>query len=92
MAYTLKSLRQVQFGAIGGKYPSRWALSSADTGGDSDATVLAAGYISDGQALGVKVGDIVEYLLIATPELYIHVVTVVASSGLTLGSTPAVSH
>lgn len=90
MSYTLGSLRLVTQ-SISNKYPARWALSSADTGGDSDATVLAAGYISDGQKLGVKKGDIVEYSLIATPAIYIHVVTVVASTGLTLGSSPLTS-
>lgn len=90
MAYTKGGLRLISQ-SIEDVYPARWALSSNDTGGDSDATVLAAGYISDGQALGVKKGDIVEYLLLATPELYIHVVTVVAATGLTLGSSPATS-
>lgn len=86
MAYTLKSLR-LMTASMENAVPNRWALA----GTDSDATVLAAGYISDGQALGVKVGDIVEYLLTTTPAIYTHVVTVVAASGLTLGSSPTTS-
>ncbi len=86
MAYTLLSLKLMN-ASIGETVPNRWALS----GTDSDATVLAAGFISDGQALGVKVGDIVEYLLTSGPTIYTHVVTVVASTGLTLGSTPTTS-
>lgn len=83
MAYALLSLK-LMTASIENAVPNRWSLS----GTDSDATVLAAGYISDGKALGVKVGDIVEYLLTTTPAIYTHIVTVVASTGLTLGSTP----
>lgn len=86
MAYTVGSLRLVSQN-IADAVPARWTLS----GTDSDATVLAAGYISDGQALGVKKGDIVDYLLTSGPTIYSHVVTVVASTGLTLGSTPTTS-
>ena len=87
MAYVLNSLRLVTQTIDNLQAPKRWFLS----GTDSDATVLAAGYISDGQHLGVAKGDIVEYLLTTGPTLYIHVVTVVASTGLTLGSSPATS-
>lgn len=89
MAYTLNSLRLV-YQSIDNIVPARWALA----GTDSDATVLAAGYISDGGHLGVKKGDIVEYLLTTTPALYTHVVTAVSTTfpgGLTLGSTPTTS-
>ena len=69
--------------------PKRWFMS----GTVADATVLAAGYISDGGARGMKVGDIVDYLLTSTPELYTHIVTAVnaTTGGVTLGSSPSTS-
>lgn len=67
--------------------PKRWFMS----GTVADATVLAAGYISDAQSLGMVKGDIVDYLLTTTPELYTHVVTAVSASGATLGSSPSTS-
>lgn len=67
--------------------PKVWAMS----GTVADATVLAAGYISDAQSLGMKVGDILHYLLTTTPELYTHIVTAVTSTGATLGSSPSTS-
>lgn len=67
--------------------PKIWAMS----GTVADTTVLAAGYISDALNLGMKVGDIVHYLLTTTPELYTHIVLVVSSTGATLGSSPSTS-
>lgn len=67
--------------------PKRYAMS----GTVADATVLAAGYISDAQSLNMKVGDILEYLLTTGPTLYTHVVTAVSSTGATLGSSPSSS-
>lgn len=69
--------------------PKMWVMS----GTDADATVLAAGYISDAGALGLAVGDILFYILTSTPEIYLHVVTAInATTGAaTLGGTPAVS-
>lgn len=67
--------------------PKRWAMS----GTVADATVLAAGYISDALNRGMKVGDIVEYLLTSGPTLYTHVVTAVSASGATLGASPSSS-
>lgn len=69
--------------------PKRWVMS----GTVADATVLAAGYISDAGSLGMAVGDILDYVLTTTPELYIHIVTAInATTGAaTLGGTPATS-
>ena len=65
--------------------PKVWFMSGTDT----DATVLAAGYISDAQKLGLSVGDILFYILTSTPAIYMHVVTAVTSTGATLGSSPS---
>lgn len=57
--------------------PSVWAYSSADV----DADVDASGYFTNGDALGMKVGDIVIVRDTATPKTWIHVVITVASGG-----------
>lgn len=43
--------------SLGGSGPSIWTL----TGVDADTTVRVSGYITDGGARGMKVGDIVFY-------------------------------
>lgn len=85
MAYTKGSVALVTQQIDNTNVPKVWVLA----GTDSDATVLAAGYISDAQNLGMKVGDIVFYILTSTPALYVHIVTAVASTGATLGSSPS---
>lgn len=86
MGYTAGSAKLLNQ-SIDNVVPATWFLSGTDT----DATVLAAGYISDAQHLGMKKNDIVQYLRTDTSALYIHVVTAVASTGATLGSSPATS-
>lgn len=51
---------------------------------DNAATVRAAGYFSNAQALGMRVGDIVIHHEASTPLGSISIVTVVASTGSTL--------
>lgn len=67
-------------GGITKSVPKIWVL--LDTA--ADATVSAAGYISDAQSLGMTVGDIVLYFKTDTAALYIHAVTAVSSTGATL--------
>lgn len=86
MSYTLNSTKLL-VQSIDNVVPAQWFLSGTDT----DATVLAAGYISDAKHLGMKVGDILQYLLTSGPTLYTHVVTVVSATGATLGSSPTTS-
>ena len=49
---------------------------------DAIATVIAAGYISDGNAKGIKVNDIVHCIRTGTPTLNTCLVTVVSAAGL----------
>ena len=48
---------------------------------DAAATVIAAGFISDGGDKGVKVGDLLVVLDTATPLATVHIVTVVTAAG-----------
>lgn len=62
-------------GTIGGN--SLWIYSSAD----DDATVNGAGYFTNGDALGMQVGDCVIVSDTATPKVSIHGVTAVTAGG-----------
>jgi hypothetical protein len=57
-----------------------WAYQSADAA----ATVKAAGYISNAEDIGMKVGDGIVILDTATPLATLAIVSVVASTGATL--------
>lgn len=57
-----------------------WFYSSAD----DDSTVIAATYITNALALGMKVGDAVMIWDSATPKLSLAGVTVVAAAGSTM--------
>lgn len=56
MSYSTSSPPSLISGPIGGIAPNRWTYTTADAA----ATVDASGYITNGGALGMKVGDIVE--------------------------------
>lgn len=51
---------------------------------DDDSTVIAAGYITNAAALGMKVGDAVLIWDSTTPKGSLAFVTVVASTGSTM--------
>ena len=65
--------------------PTIWSLNG---GGDSDATIKAAGYISDGVTRGMVVGDIVNVNVPGT-GVYIHFVLSVTGNAVNLNQTPA---
>lgn len=68
---------------ITGKGPTgkqQWVLS----GTDAVATVRGAGFISDAQIKGMRVGDVLVYQDTTTPLTSFSRVTVVASTGATL--------
>lgn len=56
-----------------------WYYSSADT----DDTVIAAGYVTDAQHLGMKVGDVV-FIWDTAGKLSVAGVTAVSSTGSTM--------
>lgn len=61
------------------------------TNTDADTTVDDAAYITNAQALGMAVGDLIFYYKSDTPAFYILLVTAVASTGSTCGTTHATS-
>ncbi len=69
MAYVPGSPARIA-GGITNSVPGIWVFKNTD----SDATVYAANYISDGQTLGMKIGDVVFYIKTDTPTGYIHMV------------------
>lgn len=60
--------------------PNLWMYSSAD----DDGTVIGAGYVTDAQHLGMRVGDCVLIWDSTTPKGSIVFVTAVASTGSTM--------
>ncbi len=63
-----------------------WEYNTADT----DTTVKTAGYFTNGDKLGMKVGDIVYVYVTSVPGVYIHFVqTVNAGGSADLNQTPA---
>lgn len=75
MAYATSNPPALQVQSIAG--PRRWVYVSADP----IATVNTAGYISNGDALGMKVGDLVEVIDTATPTTSLSVVADVTALG-----------
>jgi hypothetical protein len=72
----------------GGGAPRFWLYKSTD----SDATVYAAGYFTNGLELGMQKGDVLFFMKTDTPELYIHVCTVATTDALlAFGSSPSTS-
>ena len=67
-----------------GNVPAIWAYKSAD----AEATVAGSYYISNGDKLGMKVGDFVFVYDTTTPKAHLFVViTVTAGSGVQLNSS-----
>lgn len=75
MAYSTSNPPTLQKQAIAG--PKTWAYSSAD----SVATVTGAGYFSNGDALGMAVGDFVHIFDTATGDGGVAFVTAVTAGG-----------
>lgn len=75
MAYVTTNPPALVNQAIGG--PRRWIYTSAD----AIATVNTSGYFSNGDALGMKVGDTVEVRDTATPTTSLATVIDVTAGG-----------
>jgi len=86
MAYSTATPPRLLTPAIGTAGKQIWEYSTAD----SDATVKAAGYFSNGDKLGMKAGDIVYVYSTGVPAVYIHFVqTLNAGGSADLNQTPA---
>lgn len=91
MTYATTNPPQLLLQSIGNGTPARWSYTSADVA----ATVDGSGYITNGGALGMKVGDLVEVRDTATPLTTSHYVVSVSatypgavdlSNGITIGN------
>lgn len=83
MGYSTATPPRLLTESIGGITPNRWAYANTDAA----TAVYAAGYFTNALALGMKKGDILEYLKTDTPAAYIMVCTAVSSTGSTFGTT-----
>lgn len=76
MAYDVANPPQKLAGGIGGGL-SLWLYNSAD----ARATVEGAGYVSNGDDLGMKVGDLVLVVVSGTGAGSVHSVSAVTAGG-----------
>jgi len=86
MAYStssppVKLVDGVMGGGAAGRGGAVWFYMSAD----DDATVMGAGYVSNAQDLGMKVGDFVLIYDTTNTKGSVAFVTAVSSSGSTMG-------
>lgn len=71
---------------IGGYQPRVWRYTTA---ADADATIVGAGYFSDGYAKGMRVGDIVHVIATTGPKYKLYQCTVSsATTGLSTVAAP----
>lgn len=84
MAYSTSSPPSLLTQAISNNAKPRvWIYANTD----ADTVVDDATYITDALGLGMKVGDLFIYLKTDTPAIYLLIVTAVASTGSTMGTT-----
>jgi len=77
MAYVTTNPPQLLVGRFAGTGVSLWTYTSADVAADVDA----AGYFTNGDALGMKVGDFILQYETATPLCHIWAVITVTAGG-----------
>lgn len=87
MAYSTAAPPALQYSTINASIGQSWWYSN----GDTDATVKAAGYITNGVGLGMRVGDTVEVWVPSVPSSYKHFVLSVTGQAVNLSQTPSVS-
>lgn len=77
MAYSTSNPPVLVRQGIGNQVPAKWVYSSTD----ASTVVDAAGYITDGDALGIKVNDIIEVTDSDTGLMTTHIVNSVTAGG-----------
>ncbi|MCA9245236.1 MAG: hypothetical protein KDA32_14865 [Phycisphaerales bacterium] len=77
MTYDTSNPPQCVVPAVGGKGPAIWTYED----GDDDATVNGADYFTNGEVLGMQVGDVVFVYDTATPKTSFHYVSAIDSDG-----------
>ena len=86
MAYDTKNPPALVYQAIGGMV-RHWVYKSPDAA----ATVDGAGYFTNGQKLGMKVGDLVEVINTTGNITTLHQVSAVSASGVDLNDATVIN-
>jgi hypothetical protein len=73
---------------IGGYSPRRWGYTTA---ADADATIVGAGYFSDGVTKGMKVGDLVGVIATTGPKYKLYQVASVSGAAATVAAPVAIT-
>ncbi len=88
MAYATDNL-YLAVQAIGGGLPKVWVYKNATP--DADATIVGAGYFSDGVAKGMKVGDLVDALDTGTAKYKRYQVASLSATAATVAAPTAIT-
>jgi hypothetical protein len=77
MPYDANNPPMIAWSALGTRGPRIWTYENSDV----DSAINAAGYITDGEDLGMKVGDMVWYYDTTTPGGSVHRVASISAAG-----------
>lgn len=61
------------------------------TAADADATIVGAGYFSNGTKMGMKLGDLVDVIATTGPKFKRYQVTVVGAAAVTVAAPTAIT-
>lgn len=88
MAYVPDQLAMVTNPVGGGIVPRLWFYQTA---ADADATVVGAGYFSDGVTKGMRVGDLVDVIATTGPKYKRYQVASVSGAAATVAAPTAIT-
>lgn len=88
MAYVADNLAMA-FNSVGGALPRVWLYLNATP--DADATIVGAGYFSDGVAKGMKVGDLVDAINVGTAKYKRYQVASLGATAATVAAPTAIT-
>lgn len=87
MSYVPNNLRMI-VDAVGGSVPR---LFHYETVSDADATIVGAGYFSDGVSKGMRVGDVVDVVATTGPKYKRYQVASVSGDAATVAAPTAIT-
>ena len=87
MSYEPENLR-LAFAPIGDPVPRVFVYT---TGGDSNATIVGAGYFADGASKGMREGDIVDVVATTGPKYKRYQVASVSGDAATVSAPTAIT-
>lgn len=88
MAYVPDSLAMVVNPVGGGVIPRLFVYQTAS---DADATIVGAGYFSDGVTKGMRVGDLVDVIATTGPKYKRYQVASVSGAAATVAAPTAIT-